>query len=540
MKDNKARNGEPADAFGLIFGNLNAAEKPTGGKVPERMKKDGSLRLEFVPSRRIGKKSESLPSAKSALDTGRRLFAGSAKHSASNSSEALKKQTVLGRTMAVRKAHTVNGRDASERLDPPSTWEASQNLKKKAALGVVGKGMAEGGKRLERPDGQDVAKDDLGRTIAPTREQPLHAGNETRRADGSPIVRDADGNAKVFQAQNPDNDLTAHLKDEADDEKLQKLERKALAEAETRRVQPENDREAVSRYGERYRREAPAGVAKDVQNRMKEDPLPAKTSSETNEKVHRTETAAGSEGNDREGAFEDGRPRDEQTLHRAEDSGKSRRNSMDFQAGLSSRPGVSDARNRPAAGGTPGQELHTVKTSKSAVSEAPASTESETPALRMEAGAVSEALRSGAKPEAASRLAGILAARIEAIMDQARPALRLQLNPKNLGEIHIRMVTVGEGTRLSLRADKGETARILDQTAQQLALQLAKAGVQVESIDVDLFGAETGLNGQASDGFSEGREDSAGHGGTFGGNEPEGRTESPRRSLHDGEVDVHA
>ena len=86
--------------------------------------------------------------------------------------------------------------------------------------------------------------------------------------------------------------------------------------------------------------------------------------------------------------------------------------------------------------------------------------------------------------------------RIESALQQGRRSLRLQLNPKVLGGIEVRLVSTGQLLSVTLTADKATTGSLLEKQVEELRASLANAGIQQVTVNVS---GQASSNHQGSD-----------------------------------------
>ncbi len=73
---------------------------------------------------------------------------------------------------------------------------------------------------------------------------------------------------------------------------------------------------------------------------------------------------------------------------------------------------------------------------------------------------------------------------VETAVQQGRRSLRLQLNPKELGAIEVRLVSSGGAMSVTLTADKAATGSLLEKQLEDLRSNLANAGVHQVTVNV--------------------------------------------------------
>jgi len=152
------------------------------------------------------------------------------------------------------------------------------------------------------------------------------------------------------------------------------------------------------------------------------------------------------------------------------------------------------------------------------------------------AATAAEALAAGRPLTAANRLAAILGAKMDIILAQAHPELRLELTPAALGAIRIRLLARGEATEVRMTAEDAAVARLLEEAAPQLIQQFQRAGLVLAKLEIDAGGANLFTGQQA-------QKDAESESPTRADFEEEGdeaADNGARRTplLHDGQVDL--
>jgi flagellar hook-length control protein FliK len=74
--------------------------------------------------------------------------------------------------------------------------------------------------------------------------------------------------------------------------------------------------------------------------------------------------------------------------------------------------------------------------------------------------------------------------KIEEAVQQGRTSLRMQLNPKDLGMIDIRLVSQGHSVSITLIAEHAGTSQLLEKQMEQLRANLADAGINLANVNV--------------------------------------------------------
>ena len=168
------------------------------------------------------------------------------------------------------------------------------------------------------------------------------------------------------------------------------------------------------------------------------------------------------------------------------------------------------------------------------------------PTVTVDGSALSQSIESGHRVKAANHLASLLNARMDYILNNAKPEVRLVLHPHQLGEIQVRLISNGKNSTARVFADRESVGRALEIAAPQLAQQLQKAGFMVGQVDVEYTGMDfqrSSDEGRARNGESDLPPEFREGGGGKKDNDEMGlngrRGDSSRKvSVHEGEIDV--
>ena len=507
-----------------------------------------------------------------------------------------------GRTVEAAKERSIEGRVIKGRLASPGVWEQAQKVKERSALVLAGAGRELGGARLKHVKPNTVNRRAISQSFVEKRSIGLNARDQAVRADGGPILRDEDGNARVMNPADSQKSAQNYLKDEASREEIIRLAKKAAVQTARNNDSPKSVRETFVRQSETLRTEAPAKRALWIKRELSfarelVTPKNGREAAETTARTVASENAeerrndharparSGPENNrmnaDRvqskpeavQAKPEVGQAKSEAVQAKSE-AGQAKSETVQAKPGggageakavrsgtkkaLDPKPGLAQEtaeRAKPATRGgtTDGLEangsagLKPAKTTRGLQRghvTAPGSAqggETPVPAASVEAAPLAVALKAGSRSRAVSHLAALLSAKVEFILANARPEVRLELHPPRLGEIHIRLIAHGGQTEVSMRAERESVGRILEQAAPLLVQQLEKAGVQVNQVNVDYGELDPQSNRHSrnqmddADGSPPERADAENL------DDPKKETASGRISpTHDGEIDVLA
>jgi flagellar hook-length control protein FliK len=407
-----------------------------------------------------------------------------------------------------------------------SAWDQAQAATSKAAQLLPGNGSTV---QLKPSLHQQVADKAL----------PLDGKGVTERADGSPMARDADGTARVLDARDPDKSLGTWLKDEASDEEIDRFARDAARKAESR--SPARTPEAFARRSEQLRAEAPVRLAEQSRSdAIKGNPVlslnpqaPGDTRSATDQTLNHKSDADLTAINART------QTRGDQSDTRQQGGDSQQQQQREARTGDQTQ-----ARERETITQTAGDGQTVAKsaTRTHAPGGLPSGAEGSQSVTNVDASGVAQALSQGARGEAAGRMATLLNARIDYMLNQQRPELRLSLTPRDMGAIQIRLINTGDSHMLRIHADRESTARVIELAAPQLAQQLQKIGVQVTQVAVDYGSTDFTNTGNGAQTQSQ-SQDGELPGGLFDEDSLfEESDNSPARPVatHDGELDVLA
>ncbi len=391
--------------------------------------------------------------------------------------ESLKRQTVGG---TIQKGH----------LEPASDWEKAQLTKNKSVLSVVG-----GRNRIEG-EALDSAAPPDGRTAPVTSKQQLKTGldlngrSESQRADGSPIFRTEEGVARVVDAKNPENSAATYLKEDASEKQILEAAQKSVEKKLNDQEAPRTVREAFVRQNEQTRTEATARVTvgvKDNEAKLVQDLLDKSApSKERNSRDGNIKAVAESKGKTASDTRAQSRQATAAEEVKTEQSQENKEAERPVAAVQTERNEAFDSRSEEAASFQVKGASRPESAGASVAREAHAAMASVT----VEAGDVARALENGQRPQAIQRMTEVLNARMNYIVENARPELRLQLTPRNLGDIQIRLVEMKAGTEVRVRAERESVGRVLESIVPQIVQQLTRAGVQVQSVDIDYTGMD--------------------------------------------------
>jgi flagellar hook-length control protein FliK len=88
--------------------------------------------------------------------------------------------------------------------------------------------------------------------------------------------------------------------------------------------------------------------------------------------------------------------------------------------------------------------------------------------------------------------------KIQEAVQEGHPSLRMQLNPKNLGAIDLRLVSNGQSVSITMIAEQPGTGQLLEKQMDQLRANLAGAGINLANVNI----GHQAANGQQGGGFT--------------------------------------
>ena len=648
----------------------------------EAAQASSSAGTQAVPFERIMEKLEKAPQAVEPALKKKKIFkvGGKKVHltfNAASSAEKKAEKAVSGKTSEKLMKKTVNGRKFGGAIKEASGWAKAVESKKKVMLSTPGARSAAGGAKLEGTEPKRADIKNLGAGMLKDQGIKLGARGETTRADGTPILRDDDGNARVVNSKDPEKSLLNYLTKEASPKKAEKFTRRRMMENADEKAKPKTVREAFIRKSEEVIEKTPGRLAENVKKRLASDTSffnrkssdskfadaastgkkttdvrmgeakpnasaekPAasieKASASAEKPAASTEkgsvsvekpaasTEKGSVSVEKPAAstekgsvsVEKPAASTEKASVRAEKSATSiekasasiekpaasiEKASINAEKTASSaekananaeKPAASAEKSpvvteksaggadlhrkstkqgqghtaRPAGDGqqrsadrvgedkpvvearggrdgasfssrvSPGNAAKIGKLSAATAAKAP---ENAGPVHVLDAHPVDAKLRANNRVAATERLAGILRAKINLIVNNARPELRLTLQPGRLGEINIRLVSIGEQTQVRIQPTNREVGSMLETIAPQLAQQLSKAGVQVQEIFVEY--QDLSFHGGKPEGGSSHNEKELpfeAFNRETGEQQEQAEKETRRLAPHDGEIDV--
>jgi len=383
-----------------------------------------------------------------------------------DSREANSRSTVGGRraenSISTQRGDNSYGKDNTEGL---SSWEKSKELKNRATRCTPGMGSAiEAKARVStRIDAKGIA---------------FAGRNAGLRADGMPTMTDDQGNLRVLNAKNPEMSIADLIKNEGvDDEKIANFAHDLAKQNDKHKSAPTSTSESYIRQSETIKSDATEHLGKSAKDKISAaDFFNKNAETETKTETDRAVADASKAANQHNGKKLHGTATSpNQEAVKVEQNQEAETESQKSKLIFNSK-GDKDAAtiskltgNTAKAGLSANQSAQTVNT----------------PQLGVDASQFAANLNSGDRVQAAKHLSDLLGARMNFMLNNNKPTVNIHLNPRQLGDIQIKLVANGENSVARIHADKESVGKVLELAAPQLAQQLQKAGFQVETVAVD-------------------------------------------------------
>lgn len=353
------------------------------------------------------------------------------------------------------------------------------------------------------------------------------------RADGTPTMTDDKGNIRVLNAKNPDMSIADLIKNQSvDDEKVEVFKHQMAEQKAKDHNAPKTTGDSYIAQSENVKEKITEKLGKTAKDKVgatefANREVESETKTETARPVSDAKSAA---------RYADKKPQTAETSTHQETLKTEQKLENEIQEKKTRLIFAQNDKESSKASAISALGKKTVTSAETAQNLG-------TPQLSMEAAQFAASLKGNNHVQSAKHLADLLGARMEFIAQNAKPTVNINLNPRQLGDIQIKLIANGENNVARIHADKESVGKALEIAAPQLAQQLQKVGFQVETVMVDY--GEMSFDQQQFSQANEGNGDSP-FDELFGQSLESGEADSiqatgtKKISTHDGEIDVVA